>query len=230
MARAASVKKSTKRNKRLDPEVRKDLILDAAADLIAGEGVSAISMERVAREAGVSKPLVYVYFPNRTTLLQQLLLREQGILVARQAVEVKEARGFEDLIRRTTATYLKFVEERGVHIRRLMNEPTVAAAVEERGRKDRLRAVELLAKAASAEYNIPRKISRLAAEISMGGTGTAGDLISQNAVDRKTIQELNITLALGSIAALQKSYGKKPAAKKPAKRKTKSARSKAKTR
>jgi hypothetical protein len=39
---------------RLEPEVRKELILDAAADLVAEEGVSAVSMERLSAEPSVA--------------------------------------------------------------------------------------------------------------------------------------------------------------------------------
>jgi AcrR family transcriptional regulator len=51
--------------RRLDPQVRRDLILDEAARIVAEEGVSTVSMERLGREAGISKALVYNYFPSR---------------------------------------------------------------------------------------------------------------------------------------------------------------------
>jgi len=56
--------KAKKTRTRLSPEVRKELILDHAANVIAAEGVSALSMERLGREAGVSKSLVYAYYPS----------------------------------------------------------------------------------------------------------------------------------------------------------------------
>ena len=46
-------------SRRLNPEVRRNMILDTTAALIAKDGISAVSMERVGREAGVSKALVY---------------------------------------------------------------------------------------------------------------------------------------------------------------------------
>ena len=64
------------KRRRLSPEVRQNLILDVAADIVVADGVSAVSMELVGREAGVSKALVYSYFPNRIDLLGALLRRE----------------------------------------------------------------------------------------------------------------------------------------------------------
>ena len=43
---------------RLNPEERKSMILDHAAKFIAAEGVSALTMERLGKEAGISKSLV----------------------------------------------------------------------------------------------------------------------------------------------------------------------------
>lgn len=214
LSNAAEKKKP--RNRRLDPEVRKNIILDKTADLIAKEGVSAVSMERVAREAGVSKPLVYVYFPNQTTLLRDLLLRDQNRLIDLQAQAVAKAVDFEDYIRRTTRTYLKHVDETGDHIQRLMREPSVAAVFQEFDRKDRQRAVETLSKTISETFDIPTRTAMLATEIAMGMTGAAGDMIARGVASRKRIEEITLNLAMGSIEAMKSTYGRE--SKKDAKK------------
>ena len=67
---------AAKRRTRLDPEQRRKLILDHTAEIISAEGVAALSMERIGRDAGISKSLVYNYFPNLNMLLRELLERE----------------------------------------------------------------------------------------------------------------------------------------------------------
>jgi AcrR family transcriptional regulator len=62
---------------RLPPEERRTQLLDAALGLIAQHGYDGVSMEAVAREAGVTKPVVYDLFPNRGELLRALLQREE---------------------------------------------------------------------------------------------------------------------------------------------------------
>src|SRR2546426_7770892 len=62
---------------RLPPEERRAQLLDAALSLIAEDGYDGVSMEGVAREAGVTKPVVYDLFPNRGELLRALLQREE---------------------------------------------------------------------------------------------------------------------------------------------------------
>ena len=195
--------------RRLDPEVRKHMILDRTAALVAAEGVAAVTMDRIAREAGVSKPLVYAYFPNVTTLLQELLLRDQRRLWEEQTTAVSDASYFDDLIRLTTQTYLKHVEKSGMHIQRLMSEPSVAAVFQQNERERRTRVVDFLAKEMSRTLGIPREIAGLVTELSMGMTGTAGELVSRGAVSRKKIEELLLCLYKGNTAALQERYAKK---------------------
>ena len=65
-----------KTRSRLSPNARKSMILGHAARLISAEGVSAVNMERLGKEVGVSKALVYNYYPNVTLVLQALLTRE----------------------------------------------------------------------------------------------------------------------------------------------------------
>lgn len=204
----AATKNKKQKNRRLNPEVRKNIILDKTAELIAKEGVSAVSMERVSREVGVSKPLIYVYFPNQTKLLGDLLIREQNKLIELQSQAVAEATDFEDYIRRTTHTYLKHVDETGDHVQRLMREPSVAEVFEEFDRKDRQRVVETLSKEVSKTFDIPPRTAALATEIAMGMTGAAGDMIARGVASRKRIEEITLNLAMGSLNAMKDNYSR----------------------
>jgi TetR/AcrR family transcriptional regulator, fatty acid biosynthesis regulator len=194
--------------RRLDPEVRKHMILDKAAILVAAEGVSAVTMDRIGREAGVSKPLVYAYFQNVTTLLQELLLRDQRRLWEQQTIAVSEAKDFDELIHLTTQTYLKHVEKNGMHIQRLMSEPSLAAVFQEQERERRQRVVDFVAKEMARKLNVPRDVANIVTELSMGMTGTAGELISRGAVSRKKIEEILVCLFKGNTDALRDQYGK----------------------
>ena len=75
-------KKATKEQKprryapRLPPEERREL-LDATLELIAEKGYESVSMEGIARRAGVTKPVVYDLFGSLAELLEALLEREE---------------------------------------------------------------------------------------------------------------------------------------------------------
>ena len=62
---------------RLPPEERREQLLDAALALIAEKGYESVSMEGIARQAGVTKPVVYDLFGTLADLLEALLEREE---------------------------------------------------------------------------------------------------------------------------------------------------------
>ena len=70
--------------RRLAPEERRSLILDHTAEIVARDGVAQLSIEGIGRAAGVSKSLVYAYFPNLTALLSDLYGREMRRLRKQQ--------------------------------------------------------------------------------------------------------------------------------------------------
>ena len=63
---------------RLSPEKRRTQLLDSAKTLILAKGLSSFTMESLAREAGVSHPLICKYFDTRLSLLHALLERESS--------------------------------------------------------------------------------------------------------------------------------------------------------
>ncbi len=77
--------------RRLPPEERREQLLDAALDLMVESGVEAVSMESVARRAGVTKPVVYGIFADRGALLFDLLEREERRAYAQIGEAMPEA-------------------------------------------------------------------------------------------------------------------------------------------
>jgi AcrR family transcriptional regulator len=61
----------------MPPAERREQLLDATLDLIAERGYEAVSMEGIARRAGVTKPVVYDLFGGLTDVLEALLEREE---------------------------------------------------------------------------------------------------------------------------------------------------------
>ena len=65
-------------------EATRELILDAAAELLRGEGSAATTTRAVAERAGVRLSLVHYHFGGKGALLAELLARENAKLLARQ--------------------------------------------------------------------------------------------------------------------------------------------------
>lgn len=72
-----------RRAPRLSREQRRAQLLDVAADLLVRQGAQAVTMERLAEWAGVSKALPYSHFDNSNAVLLALRNRENRRLAER---------------------------------------------------------------------------------------------------------------------------------------------------
>ena len=64
-------------------EERRDRILHAAADVFGADGYSQVSMDAVARAAGIGKPTLYRYFPSKDALFGAVFVHALDRLEAR---------------------------------------------------------------------------------------------------------------------------------------------------
>jgi AcrR family transcriptional regulator len=79
---------------RLAADARRRALVDAAAALLARDGVDAVQFAPVAAEAGVTRQLVYKFFPHRRALVMAVLEDFADALDARFAA--RAARGLPD--------------------------------------------------------------------------------------------------------------------------------------
>ena len=61
----------------MPPEQRREQLVDAALSVILEQGYGGVSIEAIARAAGVTRPVIYDHFPNLGTLLSTLVEREE---------------------------------------------------------------------------------------------------------------------------------------------------------
>jgi AcrR family transcriptional regulator len=61
---------------RMTASARREQLLDVTAQMIAEAGFQAVSIQSVARRAGISRPIVYEHFGDLTGLLEALVERE----------------------------------------------------------------------------------------------------------------------------------------------------------
>jgi AcrR family transcriptional regulator len=98
-------------------EVRREQVLDAALRLIDRQGYSAATMEAIAREADVAKPVVYAAYPGRGPLLRALLEREErrGLgAIAAALPDLSAAGDFDTLLEQAITRFLTAVAEHPV--------------------------------------------------------------------------------------------------------------------
>jgi AcrR family transcriptional regulator len=92
---------------------RREALLDAALALVAAGDVDGVSIESVADRAGVSRPLVYKHFANRTDILTAVYLREAAQLHADLSADVQSSTTTEDKYRALFRGSMRAAQERG---------------------------------------------------------------------------------------------------------------------
>jgi AcrR family transcriptional regulator len=107
------VKTETVERARLARADRRDALLDAALTLVAAGDIEMVSMEAVAERAGVSRPLVYKHFTNRSELLAAVYQRESALLHTELAAAVTAADSVAEMFRALVRGALRAEAERG---------------------------------------------------------------------------------------------------------------------
>jgi AcrR family transcriptional regulator len=75
----------------MPPGQRREQLIDAALRVIIQQGYEGVSIEAIARTAGVTRPVIYDHFPNLGSLLRALIEREEDYAVGQLAEVVPEA-------------------------------------------------------------------------------------------------------------------------------------------
>jgi len=74
----------------MPPRKRREHVVDAALRVIVEQGYDGVSIEAVARAAGVTRPVIYDHFQNLGQLLQALIKREENYALAQLAEVVPD--------------------------------------------------------------------------------------------------------------------------------------------
>jgi len=119
------------------PERRAQL-LDVARRVFGNSGFHAVSMETVAKEAGVTKPILYDHFPSKKDLYLALIDADLAVLHDEVRGALDSPIGNRERIRASFQAYFDFVDEHAEGFRLLMQE-TVGAEDEFRDRVSEVR-------------------------------------------------------------------------------------------
>ena len=71
--------------RRMNAEKRREQLLDVTKAIVSSDGFHAVSIEAVARRAGITRPIVYAHFQDLAGLLESLVQRETGRALAQLA-------------------------------------------------------------------------------------------------------------------------------------------------
>lgn len=107
---------------RLDVDERRAQLLEVGTELFTSHSFEELSMARIAREAGISKALLYHYFPSKEEFFKAALADAAAELARRTAPDESlppveqvraSAKAFADWIGERGAAYMKLLESVG---------------------------------------------------------------------------------------------------------------------
>jgi AcrR family transcriptional regulator len=151
---------------------RRHQLLDAAAQVIVEHGAGAMSMERLAAEAGVSKALPYKHFENSEAVLAELYRRETAALGRSVWQALSEAAPGDDLIRLSIRVYFDAVAQRGPVLAALSGPGSTIAWVADPGQAGVTFEVEVFNRFHGLDRRRAKVVAGMIQGAVVGATGT----------------------------------------------------------
>jgi AcrR family transcriptional regulator len=184
--------------RRLQAEDRSRQLLERGAELFALHSYDELSMQEIARQLGISKPLLYHYFPSKRAFFQATLAQAAEVL--RTRTEPDPTLPPLDQLRGSLEVFLELIDENTLAYRKLMqgvnSVPEVRELVEEVRTKTAARILEGL---------YPSGVSPKARAAVHGWLwfmdGACLDWIEYRDLSRGELRDLLLGTLLGALAA-----------------------------
>jgi len=192
--------------RRLSRGDRRDALLDAAARLLADHGANAITMDAVASEAGVSRPLLYKHFANRDELVAALVRREVDSLDTEVNDAIEGLVGLEAIVRASADAIVEGVVRRG----RIVAELLRAALADEELRREqqarRRRTRQWYVDLVMQEYDLDKTDAEAAVAMYFTGLDSMFSSWRSNPTrkEREHLIDVFVCLVTGGLEALAK--------------------------
>lgn len=181
---------------RLDPEARREQLMDIAEQLVMEGGVHAATMKRIASVAGISETLAYNYFGSREQLFVELARREfKRIRDARQA-DVQRSHDHYERITRMTRTYLRHIGRRGSLLQTLISNPEVRSLLRAERRKEQNDSFHAHAEELVSLYGIPRALALGTTVVLTTMCLRAGKIVADGRIPVEAAERLCLSMML----------------------------------
>jgi AcrR family transcriptional regulator len=197
-----------KRAQRMSPEQRREQILDSAVKLVVSRGLSSCTLEAVAIQAKISKPLIYRYFPRLGDLFKALVGREYRYLRGRGLNILPRDVPFEEIIHRSTLRGLEYLYERGPIMRLLASDRSISGLVKRQDRDERGVISDYFTKRCMEVYGLPRDVARVCAVMTSNAPILSIHALKSGGISAQEAAQIWSDFIIGGMNALQRQFGK----------------------
>jgi len=188
---------------RLNRDDRRNHLLDSTLQVITISGLNSFTMELLAKEAGVSSPLIYKYFNTRLSLLQELLVREYSRFISELDECLNETKNYQEIIRLfVTLNFDQYSNGNVLQI--LKSEPEIYAVLHEEDRKNSLRISRFLVDSLLSSYDLPYEKAQFVTKMASAASIAAAELCVHKNVDREEMISETIHFIFNGISAFRR--------------------------
>jgi AcrR family transcriptional regulator len=182
--------------KRLPRAVREQQMLDAAVQLFSVKGFHETSMDAIAAEAKISKPMLYLYYGSKEELFGACLNRELGRFIEAVRADVDLRQSPRELLRRTILSVLQYIDANRASWIVLYTQATSSQAFAHTVREGREKIIDLVARLLESGTRNPEPDSdfHLMAVALVGAGEAVGTRVSAGDADVDEAAELLINL------------------------------------
>jgi len=184
---------------RLDVDERRRRLLDLGAQLFVRHSYAELSMAAIAREAGISKALLYHYFPSKQAYFVATLQAQAGELARLVAVD-PELPPAEQLMRALDA-FLGWVEDNAVGYGKLLEGATSHVEVRELVDQVRAASADRILAGLSPDAPAPPPLRAAVAGWLWFMDGALTDWLEHRDIERPQLLGLLLGTLLGAVTA-----------------------------
>jgi AcrR family transcriptional regulator len=141
--------------KRLPRAVREQQMLDAAVEMFSRNGYHETSMDAIAAEAEISKPMLYLYYGSKEELFGACLNRELGRFIEAVRADIDMKQSPKDLLRSTILAFMRYIDANRASWIVLYQQATSSQMYSHTVREGRERIIDLVARLLSAGTRNP---------------------------------------------------------------------------
>lgn len=132
--------------KRLPRAVREQQMLDAAVEMFSRNGYHETSMDAIAAEAEISKPMLYLYYGSKEELFGACLDRELGRFIEAVRADIDLTQSPKDLLCNTIRAFMHYIDANRASWIVLYQQATSSQMYSHTVREGRERIIDLVAR------------------------------------------------------------------------------------
>ena len=182
--------------KRLPRAVREQQMLDAAVELFSANGYHETSMDAIAAQARISKPMLYLYYGSKEELFGACLSRELTRFIDAVRTDVDLKASPRELLRRTIGSVLHYIDAHRASWIVLYSQATSSQAFAHTVREGRERIIDFVARLLESGTRNPQPHSdfHMMAVALVGAGEAVAARVSEGDADVDEAAELLINL------------------------------------